>query len=241
MHIKVRLKDYTEKLNEFSELLKEVSAYHEEHNRQMSQQHGILVNYHNHVVAQAEITAGEEIKENLALQAFTETCFAFEKQMIATHAMFKIILKDTNAVLGSYSNQWGSHLEQVAVSFFLEHLRSEFGVHTWFQKFKRYWHKSKNVELDLLAHNDQVAYIVEVKNQLKIEHLLQIDQMKLKLDEHAPEFKHLKKQFIMMCLHCEPQMMDQFDDDIWIMKYREPTDNESAAKSWEWVKRIEQI
>jgi hypothetical protein len=219
------------KFNEFTQLFKEVTKFHSEHIVKLSQQQLLILNFHKYLKSKVPIDL-PDIKDR---EEFFKEAKEFEKQLKAVRILFNNLIDDANKTLGAFSSHWGSYIEQVAVDHFLQKMRKELGVYTWAQKYKRYWHKSRNIELDLLALSEDTAYIVEVKNQLKIENFDQLRNIKSKIIENMPEIGHLKKQYIIMCINCmDESILENIDKDIWVLKYN-GFDVDEPIDEWKWL------
>ena len=202
---------FTTTLNEFSELHKEIRHQHALHILETQEQYKtLLIQYNQHLqnldAMPNALVYKEQIQSNI-------------KQLKEAYLLFQNQIKITNEMLGTFSSHWGSYIEKIAVQYILQYLRANYGTQTFIQNFKQYWHKSSNVEIDLIAYNDDTAYIIEVKNQLKIEHLEQLEKIKTKLEENVLEFNYLKKQFILICLHCPIEIVALANPNIWIAQY----------------------
>ena len=182
-----------------------------------------------------EIAKGDlyDPKTTLYLQKSKE----FEHHIRAFRAVFQQHIKDTNYQMGMFSSHWGGYIEQIGTLYLLNLLRKEYQVHTWYQKFKKYWHKSRNVEVDLLAISDQYNFVVEVKNQLKETVLEQVNAIIEKLNAHCPELGDKPIQPVIICMHAELSLLEDIDwGNIWILKYNgfEPGQQED---SWVWLRK----
>ena len=162
-----------------------------------------------------------------------------ENQAKTFGAIFQNAIDDTNFQLGMLGTHWGGYLEQIGVQFMLNTLRADYGVHTSFQKFKRFWHKTRNVEIDLLALNDTTAYVVEVKNQLKETSFIQMLATLDKIKEKVPEYAHLKIQPVFVCIHAEePIIKTATMSNLWIVRYK-GFDRDRPIDSFEWMRKDE--
>ncbi len=227
------------RLNEFSELMRTVNRLHGKHIVETGEQikqlkHQFEMNakeiYLNHPVGD-----NKELKEEY--QLFLQKTKELQDHFKAFRVIFQNHVNDTNFQLGMFSTFWGSYIEQKGVEYMLQSLRRDYQVHTWYQKFKKYWHKSRNFEIDLLALSDTHAYLIEVKNQLKKEVIHQVLTNLEKLREQAPEYNHLQKQVIIMCCHAEDDVVNTLVwGNIWIMRYT-GFDTNKTEESWEWIRK----
>lgn len=233
---------FVPQLNEFTELLKEMRNAHAAHIVTLSAMQKDLQQNQKIMIAGLRLESeGNPIAEatipRKTIEQFMEDCHTFEEKMKVFRTIFQKQIDDTNIALGGISGLWGGYIENIGVQYMLNSLRKDFGVHTWFQKFKRYWHKSRNVEIDLLALSDTHAYIIEVKNQLKPEGFSQILTILDKMEEHLPEYNHLIKQPIMMCMHVDEHIMKTAVlGGVWILRYK-GFDRDKPQDSFEWLRK----
>ena len=238
-------KTFLPRLNDFSEKLKEVHKIQANHIISLSDQLKII----KELVADLR----QEMKLNNArLKLLDQAPPAIEKYYNEINgkihefelnakefrSIFQSYISDTNIMLGKISGHWGGYIEQVGVEYVLNLLRKDFGVHTWYQKYKRWWHKSQNVELDLVACSDTHAYIIEVKNQLKTDIIAQILTALDKIQEHIPELDHLQKQAIVLCVHAEEITLVNMLQcaNVWVFKYA-GFDNPKQKYEWVWLQK----
>jgi hypothetical protein len=235
---------FTRRLGLFIELLKDTQESHVEHMLYLSKWQKDLID-ENKQMAQMiskEMESGK-VQDNRDLQALFQQEMAhvreFENAAKAFRTIFQHHIDDTNFQLGMYSSHWGGYIETLGVQYMLNSLRKDFGVHTSFQKFKRYWHKSKNVEIDLLALSDTHAYIVEVKSQLKEDTFIQMLTILDKIKEKIPEYAHLQLRPVFVCMHAEPKIVRSTTmSGLWILRYK-GFDRDSPIDSFEWLRKDE--
>ncbi len=213
-------------LNQFSQLHREVCLHHSTHVVAVGTQYAQLVRDYKQNIKPFVATMDDE--------AFKEHCLFYLQQLQGANAVFQQQITTTNAILGAHSNHWGSHVEQLGVNYLVQFLKTTYGVTTFVQKFKRYWDKNRSLEIDLIGYNATTAYVVEVKNQLKIEDYDQIEKIKIRLEEQAPEYGHLTKQFIVLCLSCTKEVIEQAPQALWIMQYKGVEQVKGGVKT-EWA------
>ncbi len=240
------MKEITEQfipqLNEFSERLKEMRSAHAEHIVTLGGMQKELQQNQKIMIAGLRLEAeGNPIAEatipRQTIEQFMADCATFEGEVKKLRTIFQQHIDDANIALGGISGLWGGYIENIGVQYMLNSLRKDYGVHTWYQKFKRYWHKSRNVEIDLLALSDTHAYIIEVKNQLKPEGFAQMLTIIDKMEEHLPEYNHLIKQPVMMCMHVDEHIVNTaVTGGIWILRYK-GFDRNKPQNSFEWVRK----
>lgn len=225
---------FENKISVFITLLKQATKIQAEHIVTLGKQHQELW------ASQKELKNENKNSSNIdALKAeqwntFLEQCTVFENQMKVAKNYFQEHIKLSNAELGSFSNMWGSYIEQLAVLHFMNVLRTELEVDTYMQKVKRFWGKNKNVEVDILALNKDTAFLIEVKNQLKPEHLNQVLTTCEKIEEFFPELKSFKLQPIIMCINFDESIVEDYiNKNIWVMQYIESTNNK-VKPDWVW-------
>lgn len=229
-------------LSLLSEKIKEANRAHAEHIVTLGAMQKELLQDQKIMLAQLRLEAeanpvGAEPAFRKKTEEFMEACEDFENAMKAFRKSFQQQIDDTNFALGSISNLWGGYIENIGVQYMLNSLRKDHGVHTWFQKFKRYWHKSRNVEIDLLALSDTHAYIIEVKNQLKSETFTQVLTVLDKINEKVPEYKDLIKQPVIVCMHAEEKLVKAVvNSNVWILRYK-GFDRNAPQDSFEWLKK----
>ncbi|MFM2224170.1 MAG: hypothetical protein RJA07_372 [Bacteroidota bacterium] len=235
--------NFIPKLNAFTELLKEVNQQQINHAKELSNWLKDLKIECDLMKKQLElqVVLNPDIANTPQFQAlnneYINHCKEFEKHIAAFRVIFQNSIDDTNFQLGMLGTHWGGYIEQIGVQFMLNTLRSEHGVHTSFQKFKRYWNKSRNVEIDLLALSDTTAYVVEVKNQLKDTSFMQMLKILDKLKEKVPECANLKIQPVFVCVHAEEQIIRAgVMANIWIVRYK-GFDRTYPMDSFEWLRK----
>ena len=236
-------KTFIPRLNEFTEMLKDVNKQHANNIVSVGEQLKHL--NHSIEIMKTELKAvkifqkinNKEKELTDPYEKLEENIKIFEQHIKAYRSIFQNHISDTNQMLGRISGHWGGYVEQVGVEYILNLLRENYGVHTWYQKFKRYWHKSKNVELDLVALSDTHAYIVEVKNQLRPEIINQILSSQDKIKEHLPELEKLQKQSVVMCVHANDEIIINMLKcaNVWILKYIGFDNDKQTKVAWEWI------
>jgi hypothetical protein len=232
---------FLSRLGAFIELLKDTQKIHMEHILRLGEWQKELLDENTRMQKMAAVKM--ELSQAPAEQEFfrqqIEGAKQFDKAARAFRTVFQEHIDDTNFQLGMYSTHWGGYIEGLGVQYMLTTLRRDHGVHTSFQKFKRFWHKSKNVEIDLLAISDTHAYIVEVKNQLKDETFIQMLKILDKIKEKVPEYAHLKLRPVFVCMHAEDQIVRTTTmSGLWIVRYK-GFDRDSPIDSFEWLRKDE--
>lgn len=218
-------------LNKFSELLKQGHTQQAKHVVAITNRLKELTKEYEAI--KADTLATMETNSVPPPANFMNACENFIENRRIFFEKFQAFIDQANFMLGKFSNHWGGYIEQMGVEYMLNLLRKDYEVHTWYQKFKKYWHKSRNVEIDLLAMNDSTAYFIEVKNQLKPEVIKQILTILDKIREHCPELHHLKIQPIIMCIHADENLIKTLNcGGIWIYKYS-GLQGAKSEKSWE--------
>lgn len=241
--MKAMKEDFVPRLNEFTELMKEAYALHADNIKRLGNWQKEIYDENQklreelkqlHQVHQYKNSAGaNSIAKQLSLTA------AFKEAARESRTAFQEMVEISNKHLGGLSSHWGSFLETFAVQYLLNTLKREYGVHTTFQKFKRWWHKSRNVELDLLAISDTHAYVAEVKNQLKEDTFKQMLTSLEKIKEKIPEYAHLKLQPVFVCVHAEEAVVKTTTmSGVWIIRYC-GLDQENGKEEFEWLRKDE--
>ena len=225
-------------LNEFTELLKSVHGIHAAYIKELAAWQKEIREEHA-MLADTGLLPNDA--GSAALQLYKERHADFEKSMKAFRTIFQQQIDDTNIMLGRISGHWGGYIESIGVQYMLNMLRKEHGVHTYIEKFKRLWGKTKNVEIDLLATSDTHLYIGEVKNQLKPETFSQMLIIMEKIKEKLPEYSHLKIQPIFFCMHAEERIVNAtMSGGLWILRYK-GFDRENPQQSFEWLRREDTV
>ena len=76
--------------------------------------------------------------------------------------------------------------------------------------------------------------MIEVKNQLKPEHLKQVLTTCEKIEAFFPELKSFKLQPIIMCINSDDEIIEEFSNKkIWVMQYVENSEN-TTKSNWIW-------
>lgn len=225
---------FENKISVFITLLKQATKIQAEHIVTLSKKHQELWASQKELRSENRELSTEELELDQQWNTFLEQCTVFENQMKVAKNYFQEHIKLSNVELGSFSNMWGSYIEQLAVLHFMNVLRTELEVDTYMQKLKRYWGKNRNVEVDILATNKDTAFLIEVKNQLKPEHIKQILTTCDKIEEFFPELNKFKLQPIIMCINCDDEVIEEYKNKtIWVMQYIENTDN-NVKPDWVW-------
>lgn len=232
--------EFVPRLNEFIELIKDVHVAQANHIVELG-------NWLTHLEREFKVLTFEAQANDLYTKQVGQVydgktdlhllkCKEFEKHIIAFRSFFQEHIKQSNYQLGMFSTHWGGYIEKLAVDYFLNFLRKDYGVHTWYQKYKKYFGKAKNVEVDLLALSDTHNYVIEVKNQLNSDALKQINTIVAKLKEHCPDLQGRTFQPMVFCMHVpDESILETLDwGDIWIMKYNGFEQN-NAQDTWEWL------
>jgi hypothetical protein len=167
-----------------------------------------------------------QTKCRLAFVEFLKTRHDFRGQ-------FKNFIDDTNFMLGKFTNHWGGYIEQMGVVYMLNLLRKEYSTNQSYEKYRKHWGVNGNIELDLVALNKTTMYIVEIKNQLKAEVIIQIINNINKIKENCPEFAAYKIQPIVMCVEIDEHLFNTITcAGIWIYKYN-ASNGAKSNKSWD--------
>jgi hypothetical protein len=236
--------EFTKKLNAFSEMLKETHHLHAENIVRLGKMQKELAAANKILMDNLTLPTMEESedliqKQKLLIQEQVRLCKSFEITCKTQRPIFQQFIDDTNLQLGMFSSHWGGYIEWLGVQYMLATLKRDYAVHTTIQKFKRWWHKSRNVEIDLLAISNTHLYVVEVKSQLKEETFLQMLTILEKIKDHLPEYGHLKIQPIFMCVDTDEQLIrTSLMGGIWILRYI-GVDNviNTQANSFEWLRK----
>lgn len=216
--------NFIPRLNEFTELLKLAYARHAETIVELGDMQKELLDKNGKL--REDLKALYDVKKysdpqvaNRLANLLTYTS-CWRASVTEERQAFQLFIRRTNEQLGSFSSHWGSYLESLGVQYMLNSLKKDHGVHTSIQKFKRWWHKSRNVEIDLLALSDTHAYVVEVKNNLKEETFKQMLTVLDKIREKIPEYAHLRLQPVFVCMHAEEKIVQtSLMGGIWIVRY----------------------
>lgn len=223
--------EFDKNINTFMTLFRQAVKLQAEHIVTLSKQQRELF------ITQKELKS-ENLSSDLDTEEwehFLEQCELFDYQMKMARVYFKEHIKNVNKELGSFSSLWGNYIEQLAVNHFNNVMKDELAVHTYMQKIKRIWGKNKGVEIDVLALNDETAFLIEVKTQLKAEHITQILAVCEKFEAMFPEFSTLKLQPIMMCVNCEEEIVSLYKEkSIWIIQYQKE-EHTTESPVWKWL------
>jgi hypothetical protein len=226
-------------LNEFTELQKQTHKVHVEYIMSLSKWQNNLLEQNQKLKERWKTMTKPALVNDKEYKAFIDEqlaiCNIFAQEIKKLRVVFGDHIEDTNFMLGKISNHWGGYVESIGVRYLVDYLRKQYGTHTFFEKFRRYWHKSRNVEIDLLATSETHVYIVEAKSQLKIEHLAKFQKMLDKFKENVPQYGHLIPQPILFCIHTSDEVLAEAKaQDWWILRYKD-FDRENPSKSFEWL------
>lgn len=232
---------FVPRLNDFTEKLKEIQKIHDQHILNLKEQQQFLVEDIKDLRKDLKIESKRQELNNFKLEKYPpytkleNKIHAFEKQVSIYRTIYKDYINDTNLLLGRISNHWSGYIEQVGVDYIMTVLRKECGAHTFYQKFKRYWHKTRNMDLDLVAISDTHAYIIEVKNQLRPDVVEQILATHNNIEKHVPEFEKLKKQAVVLCIHADEELLKTLSfANVWVLKYA-GFDKKNQKNEWKWM------
>jgi hypothetical protein len=225
-------------LNQFTVLLKQNYALHLEHIRHLELNANALISQLKTTIEVVKENDTTEINQLLNVPDYVGHLKILQRQINDTKQDYWTYIKATNTMLGSFSNHWGGYIENIGVQYLLNLLRMEYGVHTTIQKYKRWWHKSKNVEIDVVGLSDTHLFIGEVKNQLKEESLKQLFTILEKIKEKVPEYANLQPQPIFVCVHAENTAIEICKTaNIWVARYC-GFDAENPIDDFEWICKI---
>jgi hypothetical protein len=227
-------------LNRFNTHLKEMTADHVKYIRKLSEWQSELRKSTKDLIheVQVGIKRAEINDENEKIQTllnYGAISIQLEKAQIKYQTIFHQHIDETNKIFGAYSSHWGNYIESVGVAAALTFLKKDKEIHTSLQKFTRHLNKTR-VTIDLLALSETHCYIVDVKNQLKVEHFQAIDKNLYKLRQIAPEYHHLMFQPILVCFHADPFMINYMAEnkEVWILRYH-GFDKEEPKNMFSWL------
>ena len=227
-------------LNRFNTHLKEMTADHVKYIRKLSEWQSELRKSTKDLIHEVQVgikkaEINDETERIETLLNYGAISIQLEKAQIKYHDIFQQHIDETNKIFGAYSSHWGSYIESVGVAAALVFLKKDREIHTSLQRFTRHMSKIR-VTIDLLALSETHCYIVDVKNQLKIEHFHAIDKDLYKLRQIAPEFHHLMFQPILVCFHADPFMIDYIAEnkEVWILRYH-GFDKEEPKNTFSWL------
>ncbi len=237
---KVMEEEFVPRINTFIEMHKEARKMHADYIVTLSDWQKSLIHENKNLKAELQVLNKPEAVSDTLFKMLIENQVLknedFEGAMTEFRTAYNGYIHDANLALGRLSNHWGGYIESVGVEYLLNMLRKEFQVHTFVQKFKRYWHKSKNIEVDLLALSDDTCFFVEVKNHLKEDLVPKLTTNLEKFREKVPEYGHLKLQPVLFCVHINASVMQNsfLPDDWWVVHYKnfEP---EKPKHSFDWL------
>ncbi len=233
--------DFVPRLNQFTELLKAAYQLHAKQIKQLGTWQTQLLGENEKLREQLKKQYDDQHYKNAAaantVAKHLSATDTFKEKAAEVRTVFQQLVQQANEQLGSFSSHWGSYIENLGVQYMLALLKKEYQVHTTIQKFKRWWHKSRNVEIDLLAVSDTHAYVVEVKNQLKEETFKQMLTMLEKIREKVPEYAHLQIQPVFICVHAEEAIINTtVMSGVWIIRYR-GFDTDDPKDEFEWLRK----
>jgi hypothetical protein len=227
-------------LNRFNTQLKEMTADHVKYIRKISEWQQELRKstkdlLHEVQVGVKKLELYDQEDKIPTLLNYGAIGIQLEKSQKIYQNIFQQHIDETNKIFGSYSSHWGNYIESVGVEAALTFLKKEKEIHTSLQKFTRHLNKTR-VTIDLIALSETHCYIVDVKNQLKIEHFQAIDKNLYKLRQIAPEYHHLMFQPILVCFHADPFMIDYISEnkEVWILRYH-GFDRENPKNMFTWL------
>jgi hypothetical protein len=194
--VEIMHEQFVPQLNEFIELLKKTQTMHVDYIVKLSDLQKEL-RYENEKLKKSWQLEDKPVLVNEGeflefIQKQVQYCQDLEKQLKLFRGFYKDHIEDTNLMLGRVSNHWGGYIESIGVQYLLNYLRKNHQAHTFIEKFKRYWHKSRNIEIDLLALSNSHVYHVEVKTHLKSEFLIPLQVNLSKFKENVLEYSHLE-------------------------------------------------
>ena len=227
-------------LNRFSTQLKEMTADHVKYIRKLSEWQFELRKstkelLHEIQVGVKKLELNDQEDKIPTLLSYGAITIQLEKSQKTYQTIFQQHIDETNKIFGSYSSHWGSYIERVGVEAALVFLKKDVEINTSLQKFTRNLNKVR-VTIDLIATSETHCFIVDVKNQLKVEHFHAIDKNLYKLRQIAPEFHHLVFQPILVCFHADPFMIDYISEnkEVWILRYH-GFDKENPKNAFSWL------
>jgi hypothetical protein len=232
-------------VNRFIELFKEARQMHATHiiqikywQKELKRDNDLLIDQLITGIEEEAYIADREALLKKMLDNLTY-CEDFKKYADSFRGIFKKYIDDLNIGLGTLSNHWGGYIETLGVQYMLNTLRKDFGIHTSFQKFERFWDKNKKVEIDLLALSDTHAYVVEVKSHLREDTFTQMLYILDKIYNKIPEYKHLKIQPVFVCMYADEAIVHSTTlSGLWIVRYNEfAPDN--PLRNFEWLRKDE--
>jgi hypothetical protein len=227
-------------LNRFNTHLKEMTAHHVKYIRKMGDWQRELRIATDDFLHQVQVGAkrmeiNDQADKIQSLLPYGALGMQLEAAQKAFRKIFEQHIDETNKIFGAYSGHWGGYIENVGIQQALVYLQKNKEVHTSLQKFTRKMNKVR-VTIDLIALSETHCYIVDVKNQLKVEHFPAFDKNLYKLREIAPEYHHLIMQPILVCFHADPFMIDYMKDNqsVWILRYH-GFDKENPQNTFSWL------
>lgn len=228
-------------LNRFNTRLKEMTATHVSYIRKMNEWERALRASTQDILHQIQVGVkrlelNDDSDKIQSLLTYGALGIQLEKSEQAFHKIFQQHIDETNKVFGAFSSHWGSYIESVGVIHVLNYLQKHREVHTSCQQFNRKKDKQR-VSIDLLALSDTYCFVIDVKNQLKVEHLDSLDKNVSKLRAIAPEYHHLVMQPVLVCFHADPFMINYLAKDnqsTWILRYH-GFDKENPHNGFSWL------
>lgn len=212
-------------LNRFNTHLKEMTAQHVKYIRRMGEwQQSLRVAtqdfLHQIQVGVKHLELQDQQDKIATLLTYGAIGLQLEKSQKVFEGIFKQHIEQTNQLFGSYSSHWGGYIESVGVAQTLQYLRKHHEVHTSLERFSRKQFKER-VTIDLIALSERHCFVVDVKNQLKVEHLVALEKNLQKLRSLAPEYHSLIMQPVMVCFHADPVMIAYVSahPTVWVLRY----------------------
>ncbi|MEQ1678586.1 MAG: DUF234 domain-containing protein [Chitinophagaceae bacterium] len=239
--MKEMTEDFVPRLNQFTELLKAAYQLHAKQIKQLGAWQTQLKDENKKLQEQLKKQYDEQQYKNAnaanTVAKHLSATDTFKEKATEVRAVFQELVQQANEQLGGFSSHWGGYIENLGVQYTLAMLKKDYQVHTSIQKFKRWWHKSRNVEIDLLGISDTHLYVVEVKNQLKEDTFKQMLTVLEKIKEKVPEYAHLQIQPVFICVHAEePLINTTVMSGVWIIRYR-GFDNDDPKEEFEWLRK----
>jgi hypothetical protein len=227
-------------LNRFNTRLKDMTATHVKYIRKMGEWERQLRAstkdiLHEIQVGVKRLELHDETDKIQLLLNYGALGIQLEKAEQTFHKIFEQHIDETNKIFGAFSSHWGSYIESVGVIHVLNYLQKHRGVHTSYQQFNRKMDKQR-VSIDLVALSATHCYVIDVKNQLKVEHLVSLEKNLWKLRAIAPEYHHLVMQPILVCFHADPAMENYLQEhqSTWVLRYH-GFDKEQPKNSFSWL------
>ena len=233
---------FVPRINRFIELFKDASYMQGQQIMRLRNWQAELKKENNLLIAQLRtgIKEARIAKEELIYRDMLDIlkyCEDFEKNAKPIRDTFQKYINDLNYGLGTLSSHWGGYVEKLGVQFMLNTLRKDFGIHTSFQKFERFWDNKETVEIDLLAISDTHAYVVEVKSHLREDTFIQMLYILDKIRNKIPEYNHLKIQPVFVCIYAEEAIVrSTLLSGLWIVRF-DNFNPDKPQKNFEWLRK----